>query len=165
MMAGLDGLQRQHEYCGEDINWIIPDLIGVSIQFSHAFVRNHNLGTSKRRYLGVFNELARNINADIYYGPSFSEKWHINRLVCYVLFTRGNHIRLPTEIFIRTEYDYNIGYANYWRYKGVSLLETTQKEGVRKRAELLREIKACKEYSEVQELIFREVTSGQLCLF
>lgn len=165
IIATLNGSQRKHDLWGDDINWIIPDLIGVTVQFSHTFVRNQNLGASKRRYLRVFCELARNIKAHIYYGPSFSEKWHINRLVFYALFTRESNIRLPAEIFIRTGYDYNIGYANYWRYKGVSLLEATHAEGVRKRAELLRELKACEDFSQVQDLIFREVTSGQLCLF
>ncbi len=152
-------------YRTEDIQYVLPDLLAATVQFPSSFVRDMNLGATKRRYLGVYNELKENLKAHIYWGPDYSDKWHINRLVFYALFKEKRKIRIPVEVFIRTDYDYYIGYANYWQYKGVSLLRDASPNGQKKRAEFLNRVKKCQTYEQVQELVFQQVHIGQMALF
>jgi hypothetical protein len=157
--------ELSESYQNEEIKWIIPDYFAITIQFNSDLVKNKNIGSTKSKYMGIYNKLEKNLISNIYYGPSYSEKWHMNRLVFYTLFTLSDKIRIPGEVFIRTDYDYFIGYANYWRYKNIHLLERTNSIQSDEHFEMLRKIKNCHEFREVQELIFDEITKGQLLMF
>jgi hypothetical protein len=127
---------------------------------------SRNIGAAKSRYRAVFRKLLKEVPVAPYYGPSYSSEWHMNRMVIYLETTFEHLNRLPLELFIRTDLDYFIGFGNYWRYKGINLFASSKsldKTGYKRNFN--RKIRRCQNFSEVQRLMFEEVSKGQLELF
>ena len=155
------------DYSREDVKWVLPDLLASTVQFRDTLVHTKNLGVLKQKYKAIFGYLERELSARevmVYFGPAYSKKWHMNRMVFYTLCT-PQFMRVPMEVFVRTDRDYFIGYANYWRYKNVELLASSSPDDIKRRSAFIRELKSCTDFRQVQELVFRQATSGQLCLF
>lgn len=156
------------DYSTEEIEWILPDLLAATIQYDgpvrgpDAFVDGANLGATKRRYRWLYRRLIEANGCEVYMEPHWSARWHINRLVFYAYFCPTNKIRLPVEVFIRTTYDYCIGYANYWRYKGISLRGDESDVCDAERERLLVRIKGCASFGDVQRLVLEEAKRGLL---
>ncbi len=162
----LNSIEKKlHDYETEYFIWIIPDLIAVTFQQSIKSNHTRNLGSLKSKYKSINNRLIEECPFEIFYGPSYSTKWHINRLVTYGLWNFKNY-QIPMELFIRTDFDYFIGYANYWRYKGINLFAGSHTDKTDKnKKDLIKRIYMCVSFSEVQEMLYKEIKTGQLELF
>jgi len=144
--------------------WALPDLIAFTIQFDQDFIKGKNLGVAKNKYKSVYNKIFKITNSTVYYGPSFSEKWYMNRLYFYsMLLQSGN--KIPYETFIRTNYDYYIGYSYYNRYKNISLLIHPKEEQKKYKIFIVNNIKHCSKFEEVQELLYKEINNRDWLLF
>lgn len=153
-------------YQFSDLKWLIPDFVAFTIQLREEdHISNRNLGSAKSKYKSVFNKFLKVFPSQVFFGPSYSSSWHINRMVCYIEYKVGSSIKIPFELFIRTDYDYFVGYGNYWRYKGIDLFIASNQEKATSKKEFNKKVKNCKSFSEVQETIFYDVTTGQLDLF
>ncbi|MEX0811588.1 MAG: hypothetical protein WD048_05170 [Chitinophagales bacterium] len=160
-----DHVEDIKSYDTQQVMWIVPDLIAITIQLSIKSDHTRNLGSLKSKYKSVNKKLKEEYPLEIFYGPSYSNKWHINRLVSYAFWNFKNYM-IPIELFIRTDFDYFIGYANYWRYKGVHLFAGTHKDSTSKSKKMLiNKIHECNSFYEVQNMLYREIKSGQLELF
>lgn len=153
-------------YHFSNLKWLLPDFIAFTIQLKEDNnIVNRNLGSAKSKYKSVFNKFIKVFPNQIFYGPSYSDLWHINRMVCYIEYKVGSSIKIPFELFIRTDYDYFVGYGNYWRYKGIDLFFSSNKETQTSQKEFNKRVKRYSTFSEVQNAIFEDVTTGQLDLF
>lgn len=159
--------QDPHDYKPYDFNvikWLLPDLMAYTIQMHENEGGSRNLGSAKAKYQGVYSQL-RAIKMSAYYGPSYSSSWHMNRMVCYLQDNWNSSVYYAAELFVRTDLDYFIGFGNYWRYKRINLFTRSASEQVKNRREWIRRVKDFRQFEEVQNLLFEEVSSGQLALF
>jgi hypothetical protein len=146
------------------LSFLLPDLVGVTTQFGNSF-GNSRLGIARRRYHTVLRIFDNQPSFVRKRGPFFSRHWHMNRMAFHVLFGSSTGEAVPVELLVRTDLDYFLGYANYWRYKNIQLLDPPGSERRTRRLEQIAALRACRHFSEVQELILRELQSGQLLLF
>lgn len=153
-------------YKFSDLKWLLPDFVAFTIQLRENHnITSRNLGSAKSKYKSVYKKFLEIFPNQVFYGPSYSNSWHINRMVCYIEYKVGSSIKIPFELFIRTDYDYFVGYGNYWRYKGIDLFIASNKEKEISKKEFNKKVKNCKTFSEVQHTIFDDITTGQLDLF
>jgi hypothetical protein len=153
-------------YKFEHLKWLLADFVAFTIQLKEADnIKNRNLGSAKSKYKSVYKKFLQLFPNQVFFGPSYSNSWHINRMVCYIEYKAGSSIKIPFELFIRTDYDYFVGYGNYWRYKEIDLFTTSNKENETSQKEFNKKVKKYKSFSEVQNAIFNDVTTGQLDLF
>jgi hypothetical protein len=153
-------------YKFEQLKWILADFVAFTIQLKEDNnIKNRNLGSAKSKYKSVFKKFLELFPNQVFFGPSYSNSWHINRMVSYIEYKAGSSIKIPFELFIRTDYDYFVGYGNYWRYKEIDLFTTSNKENETSQKAFNNRVKKYKTFSEVQNAIFEDVTTGQLDLF
>lgn len=165
-LSDANALNEIKAYNFSSLKWLLPDFIAFTIQLKEDNnIANRNLGSAKSKYKSVFNKFIKVFPNQIFFGPSYSDLWHINRMVCYIEYKVGSSIKIPFELFIRTDYDYFVGYGNYWRYKGIDLFFSSNKETQSSQKEFNKRVKSYSTFSEVQDAIFEDVTTGQLDLF
>src|SRR5207244_12365421 len=76
-------------YAAEYIEWIVPDLLAVTLQFddpTDPFVMRSNLGATKRRYEWIYKQLTNALDVEVVKKGHWSSKWHINRLAFYAIY-------------------------------------------------------------------------------
>ncbi|OJV16393.1 MAG: hypothetical protein BGO21_26200 [Dyadobacter sp. 50-39] len=143
------------------LKYILPDCIAFTIQLSES----RQIPTiAKQKYEQIFKDFSV-IPSEIYFGPAYSQSWHINRLTSHFLCTFSGGLKIPIELFIRTDLDYYIGYSNYWLYKGIQLYYSTDRQKKIYQTNFIRQVRKCRSFEEVQSLIFRDLVSGQLDIF
>jgi len=152
-------------YSFNDVKWLITDLVAFTIQLKEGDLKKRNLGSAKATYKSVLNKMLLIFPNEIFFGPSYSNNWHMSRMVCYIEYKVGSSIKIPFELFIRTDYDYYVGYGNYWRYKDINLFLASSQENEDSRLKFNRMVRDFKRFEEVQEALFKEITTGQLDLF
>lgn len=163
----LSGEHRgKREYDHSEVKWLLPDLLAFTLQLKESGHELRNLGSAKAKYKAAFAVLRQHFAGCAYFGPSYSSAWHMNRMVCHWEYPVGESAPpIALELFVRTDFDFFVGYGSYWRYKGVDLFAASNEEGASARRRFVSRIRACKSFSDVQEMLFTEITTGQLSLF
>jgi hypothetical protein len=151
-------------YSGSDVRRVLPDLLAFTLQLKESARERRNLGSAKARYKGVFRCLEACLPGEAYFGPAYSSAWHMNRMVCHWGFP-VNDRAIGLELFVRTDFDFFVGYGSYWRYKGIDLFSSAADDRCAARKRFVSNLRTCGSFRDVQELLLREINSGQLTLF
>jgi hypothetical protein len=161
-MAGYHCQKRPYEF--SDVKWLLPDLLAFTLQLTEKSDSNRNLGSAKARYISVYRKLCEQFPARVFFGPSYSRAWHMNRMVCHLEYPVAASSCVAIELFVRTDFDYFVGYGNYWRYKGVDLFAPSSRENKTSRQQFIRRVRECRSFSDVQEMLLKEITTGQISI-
>lgn len=167
-MVGDHRPKRPYEF--SDVKWLLPDLLAFTLQLTEKSDSNRNLGSAKSRYKSVYRKLSKHFPAHVFFGPSYSMAWHMNRMVCHLEYpaTASPSVVISPcvaiELFVRTDFDYFVGYGNYWRYKGIDLFTPSSLESDASRQQFVQQVRACRSFVDVQDMLLKEITTGQLSL-
>ena len=162
-MAGDHRLKRPYEF--SVVKWLLPDLLAFTLQLTEKSDSNRNLGSAKARYRSVYRKLCEQLfPAHVFFGPAYSKAWHMNRMVCHLEYPVTASSCVAIELFVRTDFDYFVGYGNYWRYKGIDLFAPSTRENKTSRQQFIRGVRECKSFSDVQEMLLNDITKGQLSI-
>ena len=162
VLARVDGrlsgrIDREPTLDGPSLEYLFPDFIGVSIHYDDTFVKGGHLSRAQRRYRRIEAAMAQCETLRMRAGPFRSRHWHMKRLAFHVRYVVGPRVSVPVEILVRTNRDYLLGYANYWRYKGAVMLEVPGSEEGIARKRLLRRLRGYRDIGSVQEMLLRDV--------
>jgi len=85
-------------------------------------------------------------------------------MVCHFEYPVAASSCVAIELFVRTDFDYFIGYGNYWRYKGIDLFAPSSRENDAFRRQFVKRVRACRSFLDVQEMLLKDITSGQISI-
>jgi hypothetical protein len=148
---------KSNPYNFETLKWLLPDLLAFTIQMEEEEDSKKNLGANKSKYRKVYRLLEKENICHIYYGPDYSTKWHMNRMVCYLEVDLDLLTRIPCELFIRTDVDYFIGFGLYWIYKDTGPFMEYKHTSKKFQEWFISESKKCKNFDEVKQILLNDV--------